>query len=148
MPWLIGWMVYSGHSLLDMLSWTGLILNGFIDFFAPALVALVAVKVMCSDNLQLNLGDFGTFTPVSVSEEDGDSGEGLHEVRSLSGVAQLIASMWHLRTPVPQTVVRALTPALVPYHAKVVIILIASATFTVFVGLYMKISATIDDISE
>jgi hypothetical protein len=30
---------------MELLSWTGLVLNGFIDFFCPALVAFTAVRL-------------------------------------------------------------------------------------------------------
>jgi hypothetical protein len=174
LPWLVGWMVYSGHRLLDLLSWTGLILNGFIDFFAPALVALVAVKVMCAVKVHQKsksavavvdgkASEFGTFVPVpnrepaapaakangSALEENNElaiENDGLADVTSLSEVAELVGNMWRLQTPVPPTIANALSPTLVPYHAKVVIVLIVAATLTVFVGLYLKISATIHDI--
>ena len=45
-PWLLGWLLYTGHGCMELLSWTGLVLNGFIDFVGPALVALVAVTVV------------------------------------------------------------------------------------------------------
>lgn len=44
LPWLISWAVYQGHAVMNLLTWTGLILNGFIDFLCPVIVAFVAVR--------------------------------------------------------------------------------------------------------
>lgn len=41
-PWLISWLFYTGHGVLELLSWTGLILNGFIDFIFPMVVTMLA----------------------------------------------------------------------------------------------------------
>ena len=43
-PWIVSWMLYQGHAILGLLSWTGLVLNGFIDFICPMLIAYVAAK--------------------------------------------------------------------------------------------------------
>eukprot|EP00615_Pteridomonas_danica_P009136 CAMPEP_0114335236 /NCGR_PEP_ID=MMETSP0101-20121206/4925_1 /TAXON_ID=38822 ORGANISM="Pteridomonas danica, Strain PT" /NCGR_SAMPLE_ID=MMETSP0101 /ASSEMBLY_ACC=CAM_ASM_000211 /LENGTH=184 /DNA_ID=CAMNT_0001466797 /DNA_START=944 /DNA_END=1498 /DNA_ORIENTATION=+ len=167
LPWLIAWMVYSGHSLLNLLTWTGLILNGFIDFFSPALVALVAVKVISSQTskatqpTQPNDSTFGSFAQSKESAESApisqgninpfemnpqvgvEQGVGRVSVMSCSSMKDLIVSTWNDQKVVQPTIVNALFPTLRPYHARVVILLIASATLTVFVGLYMKIEATI-----
>ena len=34
-PWAVSWLVYRGHGILEVLSWSGLILNAAIDFIAP-----------------------------------------------------------------------------------------------------------------
>ncbi len=34
-PWAVSWLVYRGHGILEVLSWSGLILNAGIDFIAP-----------------------------------------------------------------------------------------------------------------
>lgn len=44
-PWLMAWLVYRGHGVLELLSWSGLVLNGFVDFLCPALVSLAAARV-------------------------------------------------------------------------------------------------------
>ena len=42
-PWLVSWLFYQGHSIRALLTWSGLVLNGFIDFLCPLLVALYAL---------------------------------------------------------------------------------------------------------
>jgi hypothetical protein len=49
LPWLVSWLVYQGHAVMDLLTWAGLVLNGFIDFLCPVVVALVAVRATGAD---------------------------------------------------------------------------------------------------
>ena len=39
-PWAVSWLVYRGHGILEVLSWSGLILNAAIDFIAPMVLVL------------------------------------------------------------------------------------------------------------
>ena len=43
LPWGTAWALYQGSVTLRLLSWSGLILNGFIDFLMPGLVTLVSL---------------------------------------------------------------------------------------------------------
>ena len=44
LPWLVSWPLYQGHELINMLSVTGVYLNGFTGFIAPAWLSLAAVR--------------------------------------------------------------------------------------------------------
>lgn len=37
-PWAVSWLLYRGHGILHVLSWSGLILNAGIDFIAPMIL--------------------------------------------------------------------------------------------------------------
>eukprot|EP00629_Pelagomonadales_sp_RCC1024_P006077 CAMPEP_0119285398 /NCGR_PEP_ID=MMETSP1329-20130426/32103_1 /TAXON_ID=114041 /ORGANISM="Genus nov. species nov., Strain RCC1024" /LENGTH=455 /DNA_ID=CAMNT_0007286109 /DNA_START=119 /DNA_END=1483 /DNA_ORIENTATION=- len=39
LPWLVSWLVYRGHGVLRVLTWSGLVLNASIDFVAPMVLA-------------------------------------------------------------------------------------------------------------
>jgi hypothetical protein len=43
LPWLTGWTLYQGSVSLRLLSWSGLVLNGFIDFLMPGVVTLASL---------------------------------------------------------------------------------------------------------
>lgn len=43
LPWSTAWMLYQGSVTLKLLSWSGLVLNGFIDFLMPGVVTLVSL---------------------------------------------------------------------------------------------------------
>ena len=43
-PYLISWYMYQGKSLLVMLNWTGLLVNGLVAFILPLVLALVAYR--------------------------------------------------------------------------------------------------------
>jgi amino acid permease len=43
LPWTTAWMLYQGSVMLKLLNWSGLILNGFIDFLMPGIVTLVSL---------------------------------------------------------------------------------------------------------
>ncbi len=43
-PYLISWYMYQGKTLLVMLNWTGLLVNGMVAFILPLVVALVAYR--------------------------------------------------------------------------------------------------------
>ena len=45
LPWASAWMLYQGSVTLKLLSWSGLVLNGFIDFLMPGLVTLVSLGI-------------------------------------------------------------------------------------------------------
>jgi len=45
-PWLVSWAVYQGSVALEMLSWSGLVLNGFVDFLCPLLAAMAAAALL------------------------------------------------------------------------------------------------------
>ena len=42
-PWLSAWTLYQGSVTLKLLSWSGLVLNGFIDFLMPGLVTIISL---------------------------------------------------------------------------------------------------------
>ena len=42
-PWATAWSLYQGSVTLKLLSWSGLVLNGFIDFLMPGLVTLASL---------------------------------------------------------------------------------------------------------
>jgi amino acid permease len=46
-PWAVSWLVYRGHGILEVLSWSGLILNAAIDFIAPMVEDLCANQPVC-----------------------------------------------------------------------------------------------------
>ena len=43
LPWACAWMLYQGNLVLHLLSWSGLVLNGFIDFLMPGAVTLASL---------------------------------------------------------------------------------------------------------
>jgi amino acid permease len=43
LPWGTAWLLYQGSAILKLLSWSGLLLNGFIDFLMPGFVTLVSL---------------------------------------------------------------------------------------------------------
>lgn len=45
LPWATAWTLYQGSVTLKLLSWSGLVLNGFIDFLMPGLVTLVSLGI-------------------------------------------------------------------------------------------------------
>uniref|UniRef100_A0A7S2D668 Uncharacterized protein n=1 Tax=Octactis speculum TaxID=3111310 RepID=A0A7S2D668_9STRA len=55
-PWLVSWTLYQGHFVLEMLSWSGLLLNGFIDFICPILVSVIAVRAILQGSSQTVIG--------------------------------------------------------------------------------------------
>ena len=118
LPWLVSWLVYQGHGVLELLSWTGLVLNGFIDFFCPALVALVAVRWVMHR----------TYLPVT--------GGGLVSDRSRTTAAA---------GELPPTVVNALPKALRQHHERFVLCLSAAIIVVVGSGLLVKSMGTVKD---
>jgi len=42
LPWLISWPMYQGHAALDLISWSGMIVNGLVNGVLPLLLALSA----------------------------------------------------------------------------------------------------------
>ncbi|KAJ8609829.1 hypothetical protein CTAYLR_008135 [Chrysophaeum taylorii] len=44
LPWCLSFMVYRGHGILALLSWSGLVLNSLVDFILPMLAVLAALK--------------------------------------------------------------------------------------------------------
>ena len=55
-PWLISWVFYQGQSIRELLTWSGLVLNGFVDFLCPLVAALAAIRAT------RYLGDDGSTT--------------------------------------------------------------------------------------
>ena len=45
LPWACAWTLYQGNVILKLLSWSGLVLNGFIDFLMPGLVTLASLGI-------------------------------------------------------------------------------------------------------
>jgi len=43
LPWATAWMLYQGSVTLKLLTYSGLLLNGFIDFLMPGFVTLVSL---------------------------------------------------------------------------------------------------------
>jgi hypothetical protein len=43
LPWCIAWTLYQGSVTLTLLDYSGLVLNGFIDFVAPGVVTLISL---------------------------------------------------------------------------------------------------------
>ena len=43
LPWGMGWTLYQGSVMLKLLDYSGLVLNGFIDFVAPGVVTLISL---------------------------------------------------------------------------------------------------------
>lgn len=46
LPWATAWTLYQGNALLQLVSLSGLLLNGFIDFLMPGLVTLVSLGAL------------------------------------------------------------------------------------------------------
>lgn len=121
-PWLISWFVYQGHGVLNLLSWSGLILNGFIDFFCPALVSLVAVRVILHQNVPLWYSSTNLYPTPS------------------SGYLQLDNSL-NMRRNIPDTIVGALPVFLRPYHESFMYFLTGAILVFVGIGLFLKIQS-------
>ena len=49
--WLISWLVYSGHAVLELLSLSGQVLNGFIDFLCMVSLVVIRVALLHSGSL-------------------------------------------------------------------------------------------------
>ena len=43
LPWAASWLVYRGHGIVAVLSWSGLILNSIVDFMLPMCAALATM---------------------------------------------------------------------------------------------------------
>ena len=43
LPWAASWLVYRGHGIVNVLSWSGLILNSVVDFGLPLCAALATM---------------------------------------------------------------------------------------------------------
>ena len=114
-PWLISWLVYQGHGVLELLSWTGLILNGFIDFFCPALVAFVAAR---SAFISLNNNLLPSVHASFIERYSGGK--------------------------VPPTIVNALPQGLQEHHEMFAIALGATILAVVGVGMTLKLAGAIN----
>ena len=44
LPWAASWLVYRGHGIVAVLSWSGLILNSIVDFMLPMCAALATME--------------------------------------------------------------------------------------------------------
>ena len=46
LPWGLSWMVYQGHGILEVFTWSGLCLNGLVGFMLPVLVSITALGLV------------------------------------------------------------------------------------------------------
>lgn len=44
-PWAVSWLLYRGHSLVEVLNWSGLVLNSGVDFILPMIAALTVDRI-------------------------------------------------------------------------------------------------------
>lgn len=46
LPWLVSWPLYQGHAALDLVSWSGTVVNGLVNQILPLLLALAAAGAL------------------------------------------------------------------------------------------------------
>lgn len=87
MPYALSWMLYQGSLLMSVLNWTGLIVNGFVAFLLPMVLALKSTELRShrrrARGINMLMHDkpdimitrethrFGTSTDDVIHEEDG-----------------------------------------------------------------------------
>ena len=49
-PWLVGWLLYQGHSAQALINYTGNIVNAFVNYVAPLILAMKAVGIAYDRN--------------------------------------------------------------------------------------------------
>lgn len=120
LPWIVSWMVYRGHGILALLSWSGLVLNSLVDFIFPCVAVLFCLRRR-----------FANETPARTRISLQDN-ERRHLVQSVYAVSQSPDG----HAPLPRF--------LMSRYEEIARILLYLVAFLVAVGLTLKIEYALE----